>query len=170
MKKFTILGISGSLRENSINSDLLNRISASFSEEITFNLLDRHHLELPLFNQDIAIDQASRDKVIETKKNISDVDAVLFASPEYNGSMTGAIKNFIDWLSIDLGGGLEKNVFAKKIISVVSVSPSNFGGIKGMIDLRDPGILCLSKITDYSEKQMQLIKDFSHSFIDFIKK
>jgi len=180
MKNIEILAISGSLREKSINTDLLKIVGEFLDQKITLSILDRKNLALPIFNPDIPVDISSKETILKSKKIISEAKAILFASPEYNGSMTGAMKNFIDWISIDLGGGLPKNVFANKKVAIVSASPSNFGGIKGMMSLRDvmihmgaflcPNMLCLSKITDYSDKQTQLIKEFSVAFGDFIQK
>lgn len=170
MKK--IIAISGSLRRNSLNSELIEAITKKFDPLIIETFITPHHkLELPLFNQDL--ENPAQD-LLEYKQLLMNCDGMLIASPEYNGSISGALKNLIDWLSRG------SNPFAGKKVCLVSASPSPFGGMRGMMHLRDimlqlgsivyPGNLCLCKNdnSSYSEAQLKLIQGISDGFTRFI--
>ncbi len=93
-----VLGISGSLRKASFNSGLLRAAQEIAPERMEITILDIN--DLPLYNGDVEAkgDPAS---VVALKSAIRDADAVLFATPEYNWSISGALKNAIDWASRD---------------------------------------------------------------------
>jgi chromate reductase len=90
------LGISGSLRKKSYNSMLLRAAAEAVPEETTMDLADISHL--PPYNGDI--DEAGRpDAVTAFRAQIGAADALVIASPEYNHSIPGGLKNAIDWAS-----------------------------------------------------------------------
>ena len=93
-----VLAISGSLRKASFNSGLLRAAREIAPERMEITILDIN--DLPLYNGDVEAkgDPAS---VVALKSAIRDADAVLFATPEYNWSISGALKNAIDWASRD---------------------------------------------------------------------
>ena len=93
-----VLAISGSLRKASFNSGLLRAAQEIAPEQMEITILDIN--DLPLYNGDVEAkgDPAS---VVALKSAIRDADAVLFATPEYNWSISGALKNAIDWASRD---------------------------------------------------------------------
>lgn len=93
-----VLGISGSLRNASFNSGLLRAAREIAPERMEITIFDIK--ELPFYNGDV---EAKRDpaSVVALKLAIRDADAVLFATPEYNWSISGALKNAIDWASRD---------------------------------------------------------------------
>lgn len=93
-----VLAISGSLRKASSNSGLLRAAQEIAPEQMEITILDIN--DLPLYNGDVEAkgDPAS---VVALKSAIRDADAVLFATPEYNWSISGALKNAIDWASRD---------------------------------------------------------------------
>jgi len=91
-----ILGVSGSLRKASCNSGLI-RAAARLSEDLgyEFQIAD---IDLPLYNGDVEA-QGFPPSVLRWREQIAQADALLIASPEYNYSMTGVLKNAIDWAS-----------------------------------------------------------------------
>ncbi len=93
-----VLAISGSLRKASFNSGLLRAAQEIAPEQMEITILDIN--DLPLYNGDVEAkgDPAS---VVVLKSAIRHADAVLFATPEYNWSISGALKNAIDWASRD---------------------------------------------------------------------
>ncbi len=93
-----VLAISGSLRKASFNSGLLRAAQEIAPEQMEITILDIN--DLPLYNGDVEAkgDPAS---VVALKSAIRDADAVLFATPEYNWSISGALKTAIDWASRD---------------------------------------------------------------------
>jgi len=126
------LGVCGSLRRDSLNrkalgiaENILNKMGAETEEA---NLAE---LGLPLFNEDIestGVPPGVR-KIIELA---SRADLFLFATPEYNGSISGALKNALDWLS-----RAEKNCLRGKTAAIFGVSSGSLGTLRSQLHLRD---------------------------------
>ena len=97
--KMTVLGIGGSLRDGSYNRALLRAAQELAPSEMEIHIFDNATLaSIPLFNEDIR-QQGEPETVQILKQEIQHADAVLFAIPEYNYSMSGVLKNAIDWAS-----------------------------------------------------------------------
>jgi chromate reductase, NAD(P)H dehydrogenase (quinone) len=97
-----ILGISGSLRKGSFNTGLLRAARELAPADIRldiFNLKD-----IPLYNGDVEA-AGDPESVSALKAAIRNADGVLFATPEYNHSISGVLKNAIDWASRDRSEG-----------------------------------------------------------------
>lgn len=86
--------------------------------------------DIPPFNQDIEMDMSP--KVKEFKSKIREVDAILIATPEYNYSVPGVLKNAIDWASRPYGD----NSFDGKPVALMSASPGMLGGVRAQYHLR----------------------------------
>ena len=107
IKKIKIVGLVGSLRKDSYNKSLMGEAVRQCPPEAEIEVLS---LNLPLFNQDQEIDPPKNVKGF--KKKIRSVDAILIASPEYNYSVPGVLKNVIDWASRPYGdNGLKGKIF-----------------------------------------------------------
>lgn len=123
-----ILGICGSLREKSYNLYALRTarelMPAGMSLEIT-SIAD-----IPLFNQDVC-DQGFPPSVAKFRSEIAAADGLLFASPEYNYSVTGVLKNAIDWASRP-----PDQPFQNKPVTMISATVGLKGGVSGQYDLR----------------------------------
>ena len=98
-KPITILGIPGSLRRNSYNRFLLRAAAELVPEGATLEIIDLDGI--PPFSEDD--EKVMPPKVIELKERIRAADAILFATPEYNYSVPGVLKNAIDWASRPYG-------------------------------------------------------------------
>jgi len=122
-----LLAISGSLRRGSYNSALLAAAAASSPPGVEF-VIWRGLAEIPAFDQDLEIPPA----VAALQREIAQADAVLFATPEYNGSVPGALKNALDWVSRPFG----TNVLRHKPVVVVGASTGMFGAAWAQADLR----------------------------------
>lgn len=123
-----ILGIPGSLRRNSYNRAALKAAQQLLPAGVNLDICDL--AEIPLFNQD----QESRlaPAVIQFKKNIRESDAILFATPEYNYSVPGVLKNAIDYASRPYG----ESAWSGKPVAVMGASPSLFGTARAQYHLR----------------------------------
>jgi chromate reductase len=97
-----ILSISGSLRSGSYNSALLRAAQELAVGKIKIDIYDI--AELPFYNGDVEA-LGDPNPIVRFKQAIRDADAVIFATPEYNGSVPGVLKNAIDWASRDRGEG-----------------------------------------------------------------
>jgi chromate reductase, NAD(P)H dehydrogenase (quinone) len=92
----TILGISGSLREHSFNTGLLRSAQATAPDGVNITIADLS--AIPLYSGDLEEDGVPA-AVLAFKDEIREADALLFATPEYNYSIPGVLKNVIDWAS-----------------------------------------------------------------------
>ncbi|MDE0170694.1 MAG: NAD(P)H-dependent oxidoreductase [bacterium] len=120
-RRIRILAIPGSLRRASYNRKLLEAAKRLARAAVEVDIYD-DGLRIPLFNEDSEGDLTPQP-VLELRARIRSADAVLIASPEYNGSITGVLKNLIDWASRPYG----RSAFEGKPVSVVGGSPSRFG-------------------------------------------
>jgi chromate reductase len=127
-KPIIILGFAGSLRKNSYNKGLLRAAASSMPEGVTLEIFDLEGI--PPFNQDF--ERQPPDKIKEFKAKIRAADALLIATPEYNYSMPGVLKNAIDWASRPYGD----NAFEDKPVAIMSASIGMLGGARAQYHLR----------------------------------
>lgn len=128
MATLNILGIVGSLRKDSYNGFALKAAQELLPEGITLNIADLR--EIPVFNQDDELTPPAA--VLEFKQKIVAADAILFATPEYNYSLPGGMKNAIDWASRPYG----QSAWQGKTAAIMGVSIGNFGTARAQYDLR----------------------------------
>lgn len=102
----TLYALSGSLRENSYNTSLLKAFIEHAPEGVTIELLDTS--TVPLYNQDLEADFP--EAVALLKEKISSADGIIIATPEYNRSVPGTLKNVIDWTSRPYGQNAWKGI------------------------------------------------------------
>jgi len=95
-RTYKVAGISGSLRGGSDNTATLRAAQELAPDALEIEIVTLE--DVPLFNQDVEA-RGWPPRVQELRDRIEASDAVIFASPEYNHSVTGALKNAIDWLS-----------------------------------------------------------------------
>ncbi len=95
-EKIKVLGISGSLRKSSFNTGLLRAASEILPDNMTLEIFDLS--EIPLYNIDLEA-SGTPEPVMVFKEKIRNADALLFAITEYNYSVSGVLKNAIDWAS-----------------------------------------------------------------------
>lgn len=125
-----ILGIPGSLRQESVNRRLLQAAHAVASDEVSLHIYDGL-ADLPLYNEDIDTDPAP-PAVADLRAAIEAADAVLIATPEYNSSIPGPLKNALDWASRPRPGAPLED----KPVAVVGASPSQFGAVWAQAETR----------------------------------
>ena len=124
----SILGISGSLRRQSYNTGALRAAAELMPEEATLDIFDLK--DIPVYNQDA--DKQMPSAVIEFKRRIRESDALIIATPEYNYSIPGMLKNAIDWASRPYGD----NSFEGKPAAILGASVGGFGTARAQYDLR----------------------------------
>src|SRR5262245_58190471 len=118
----TIVGISGSLRRDSFNTALL-RVAAQLMPEGA-ELAIETIAGIPLYDGDVEASEGIPPRVVQLKNRISNADGLLLATPEYNNSIPGVLKNAIDWCSrptTDI-----KSVFGGKPVALIGASPGGF--------------------------------------------
>jgi chromate reductase len=124
-----VLGISGSLRADSHNTALLRRAAEHLPEGIELEVYEGLRLVPPYDDDRLA---AGDPAVDDLRDRISSADAILFATPEYNGSIPGQLKNALDWISRPAGGSVIRN----KPVAAISASTGQFGGVWAQAELR----------------------------------
>ena len=95
----SLVGLTGSLREQSVNQGVLRAAQALLPEHIRIEVLPLD--TLPYYNMDLEGDEPA--SVRRFKEQIRQADAVLIATPEFNGSIPGVLKNALDWASRPFG-------------------------------------------------------------------
>jgi chromate reductase len=121
-----VLGISGSLRAASTNTALLRTAAQVAPDGVTIELLDWS--AVPLYNADLGVPAA----VEAVKEQVVAADALLFATPEYNYSVPGPLKNLIDWCSRPAF----RSPLAGKPVGIVSAAAGGGGGGRAQTHLR----------------------------------
>lgn len=137
-----ILAFAGSLRAESFNKKLV-KIAAEGARkagaEVTF--LDLRDLPMPIFDEDLE----KKDGLPANARKLKDVmlahQGFLISSPEYNSSISAALKNAIDWASRPTTGPDGKpekplECFAGKVAGLMAASPGALGGLRGLVHVR----------------------------------
>ena len=128
-KPFKILAIAGSLRKGSYNRGLLRAASALAPDGVVTQLFDIG--QLPFFNEDL--EQAGDPEPVQQFKHaIANSNAVLIATPEYNGAVPGVLANAIDWASRPSG----RSVLRNKPVSVMGAVLGKSGSANAQAALR----------------------------------
>jgi NAD(P)H-dependent FMN reductase len=132
-----ILSFAGSLRRQSYNKQLA-RIAArgAMEEGAQVTTIDLREYPLPVYDGDEETEHGLPENCLRLKELFCQHDGLLLACPEYNGSMTAAMKNTIDWVSRPREGERPMECFAGKVAALVSASPGALGGLRGMLALR----------------------------------
>lgn len=123
-----ILGFAGSLRHGSYNRALLRMALKLVPEDVRMDIFDLEGI--PVFNADL--EKCMPQKVIDFKEQIKAADAIVIATPEYNYSIPGILKNAIDWASRPSGD----NSFKGKPVAIMSASTGMLGGARAQYHLR----------------------------------
>lgn len=135
-----ILGFSGSLRKSSYNTALLTEAAELMPPGMELEIYDLS--PLPMFNQDA--EKPFPEAVEGFRGRLAQAGALLIATPEYNGSITGALKNAIDWASRP-----PKQPLKGKPVAIMGASTGNFGTLRAQLHLRQilthVGTLTLAK-------------------------
>jgi chromate reductase len=128
MADLNILGIPGSLRQASFNRYALVAAQSLLPPGVSLDIFGLDGI--PAYNQDL--DKQPPARVVELKARIRAADAILFATPEYNYSVPGVLKNAIDWASRPYGD----SAWQGKPVAVMSASVGVFGGARAQYHLR----------------------------------
>jgi chromate reductase len=125
-----VLAVSGSLRAGSYNTALLLEAARLAPAGVDVELWEGIG-DLPIYDQDLDGDDVA-ESVRRLREDWGSADAILFATPEYNGSVPGGLKNAVDWASRPKGDASLLN----KTVAVVGASTGQFGALWAQQDLR----------------------------------
>ena len=124
-----VLGISGSLRRDSHNTELLRAAASLLPSGVEFEIYDGLR-NIPPYDEDMESEAPA--EVHRLREMIGAADAVLIATPEYNHSIPGGLKNALDWVSRPLADTPLKG----KPVAVIGASTGMFGAVWAQAELR----------------------------------
>jgi NAD(P)H-dependent FMN reductase len=135
-----ILAFAGSTRSESLNKKLIRiAVDAARQAGASVTLIDLRDFPLPLYDGDLE-GREFPENAKKLKKVFLEHDGLLIASPEYNGSVTGVLKNTIDWVSRKADPDEPSlSAYRHKAAAIMGASPGGFGAVRSLITLR--GIL-----------------------------
>ena len=132
-----ILAFGGSLRRGSLNQLLVGnaaRGARAAGAEVTVIALRDY--PLPVYDGDLDAAEGIPAEATELKILMKSHDGLLISSPEYNSSLTAALKNAIDWASRPTEGDPPLACFRGKVAGIMAASPGGLGGLRGLVHLR----------------------------------
>ncbi len=159
-----ILVFAGSLRKDSSNKKLAS-IAANAARkagaEVTY--IDLKDYPLPIYDGDIEESEGLPPNALRLKELMIQSDGFILASPEYNGSISGVLKNMIDWTSRKAHPEeIYLSCFIDKMALLLSASPSPLGGLRGLVHLRS----ILENIYTFVLPKQKTISDSWNAFDD----
>jgi NAD(P)H-dependent FMN reductase len=132
-----VLAFAGSTRTGSFNKKLI-RVAAAAAQaagaEVT--LIDLRDLPMPLMDEDLEEREGIPENARKLKALMKSHHGFLLACPEYNSSISGVLKNAMDWASRPMEGEEPLECFAGKVAALVSASPGALGGLRGLVAVR----------------------------------
>ena len=185
-----ILAFAGSLREHSFSKRVVKtamRGAENAGAEVTF--VDLRDYPMPIYNEDDEKRDGINPNALKFQKLLGESDGFLICSPEYNGSLPGALKNAIDWASRQSDAYKMVEVFKGKCAAIMTESPGAFGGLRCLGHLRSvltvmftnvlPSEIAVGKVgamfdgdgeemTD--EKTRKMLEGLGASLVDILKK
>ena len=189
-RKPKILAFAGSLREHSYSKRVVKTAMKGASEagaEVTF--VDLRDYPMPLYNEDDHKQNGFDQNALKFQKLLGESDGFLICSPEYNGSLPGALKNAIDWASRQSDAYKMVEVFKGKCAAIMTESPGAFGGLRCLGHLRGvltimfvnvvPTEIAVSKVNAMfdgdgeemiDEKMRKILEELGASLADILKK
>ena len=189
-KKPKILAFAGSFRKHSYNKRVV-KVAVEGAEkagaEVKYIKLEDY--PLPIYDADDHKKNGFPENALKLQRLFAEHNGFLIASPEYNGSVPGGLKNAIDWVSRKSDDFEMIEVFKGKVAAIMTASPGSFGGIRCLNHLR--GVLSImlcnvlpseiavggvskmfegdgEKMND--EKMEKLLNDLGESLADMLKK
>jgi chromate reductase, NAD(P)H dehydrogenase (quinone) len=130
MSAIRILGISGSLRSGSHNTALLRAAAMSLPPEAELEVYDGLR-DLPPYDADLDVEPQD-PAVARLREAIADADGVIISTPEFNGSIPGALKNALDWASRPF----PDNALKGRPVAVVGASTGLFGAVWAQAEVK----------------------------------
>lgn len=133
----TILAFAGSTRTDSFNKKLIHYAARVAKDDgIEMTVIDLRDFEMPLYDGDLEDADGIPDNAMKLRELMQSHAGFLISCPEYNSSISGVLKNTIDWASRPIEGEAPLLCFKNKVVSLMSASPGGFGGLRGLVHVR----------------------------------
>lgn len=132
-----ILAFAGSTRANSYNKQLVGE-AATIARQMgaTVTVIDLKDYPMPFYDADLEKNQGMPENAKRLRTLMINSDAIIIASPEYNGSVSAVLKNTLDWASRSEDGQSSREAFKGKKFAIMSASPGQGGGARGLVHLQ----------------------------------
>jgi len=150
-----VLGISGSLRRDSYNKKLLRAAEELLPADVELEMYDGLK-SVPPYNEEDDV-QPALAAVAALRDAVAEADAILIATPEYNSSIPGQLKNALDWVSRPLA----TNALRNKPVAVVGASTGAFGAVWAQAELRKVLATAGARVAD-----IELAVGHAHEHLD----
>ncbi len=132
-----VLAFAGSLRKDSYNKKLVKLAAASArSAGAEVSCVDLADFPMPIFSEDLEKAEGMPLNARKFKELLIGHHGMLISSPEYNSSISAALKNAIDWASRPEPGEPPLIAFAGKVAGLMAASPGALGGLRGLVTVR----------------------------------
>jgi chromate reductase, NAD(P)H dehydrogenase (quinone) len=125
----TVLGIAGSLRRGSYNRALLRSAQSLTPDDMRLDVFDLH--DIPFYDADVE-KRGDPEPVTELKRRVREADALVIATPEYQHSLPGVLKNALDWASRPP----KDPPLRRKPIAMMGATPGRYGTARAQAELR----------------------------------
>lgn len=132
-----ILTFAGSTRTGSFNKKLVKIAAVGATEAgADVTVIDLRDFQMPLYDEDLEKKEGLPSNVSKLKDLMLSHHGFLIASPEYNSSISGVLKNTIDWTSRQGDDESSMSCFRDKVAGLMSASPGDLGGLRGLVHVR----------------------------------
>jgi len=188
--KIKILAFAGSARKESFNKKLIKiAVKGAQDAGAEVTLIDLNDFPMPLYHGDLEDEQGLPENAKKIKKLMIQSDGFLISSPEYNSSISGWLKNTIDWASRkETKDEAPLIAFKDKIVTLMSTSTGKLGGLRGLVHVRSilgnigaivlPKQVCVPNAGEAfndqaqlkDEKQQKEIENLGKELVTFISK
>lgn len=128
-----LLAFAGSLRRDSWNKKVVKVMAASAEKagaEVQY--LDLKDYPMPIYDEDVENESGIPEQALQVRSCMKAADGFLISVPEYNGAISAALKNVIDWASRPREGEAPLECFKGKVCGLAGASPGALGGIRGL--------------------------------------
>jgi NAD(P)H-dependent FMN reductase len=189
-KKQKILAFAGSLREHAYSKRVVKTAIKGAEDagaEVTY--IDLRDYPMPIYNADDHERHGFDENAAKLQRLIYEHEGLMICSPEYNGSLSGALKNALDWASRKSDEFKMGEVFGGKVGAIMTESPGSFGGLRCLGHLRSilsilgvnvlPSEIAVSKVSDMfdgdgeemtNETMRKLLENLGASLVDTMHK
>jgi len=188
-QQLKIIGVSGSLRQQSFNTWLLKEALCDLvSHGVETDLIDLSVAPLPFYNADDEASSGMPTEVRIAREKVIAADCLYIATPEYNGASPGVLKNFLDWMSRkETVDDVPLKAFSHKMAVMMSATVGASGGVRAMTGLNTQlaylGVMvipqrfslinagsCYTDAGSLTHEHLDRLKEFNRSVIEQIKR
>lgn len=173
----SILAFSGSLRRDSFNQKLVEHAAELARKRgASVKVITLRDYPMPIYNEDDEKATGIPENALKFRELLKSHQGFLIGCPEYNSSITAALKNAIDWASRPRQGEKPLECFAGKVVALTAASPGGLGGLRGLDHCREilgniqchvvPGMVSVAGAHEAFDEKGQLRNDRTRGLLE----